>query len=110
MKGGMKMRILGKVFFVGIFLFGLSYVVMRLWNYALSPAIHVEIIDYWQAMALLVLAKILFGIPFRAGRGRRPWKNHRAWKEKFEQMSDEERAQMKARWREHWSRHKGNTH
>ncbi len=78
----------------------LSWIVMALWNFVLVHAINVKSINFWQAAGLLILAKILFGFRF----GRRP-KNGRSrqrsyWKEKWMNMSEEERIAFKAKWKE----------
>jgi len=38
-----------------------GYIVMFLWNYTITPIFSLKAISYWQAVALVVLAKILFG-------------------------------------------------
>ena len=62
--------------------------VMLLWNW-LMPAVFsgVRTIDYWQALGLLVLCRVLFG----GGRGHGRWHARRRWG----RMSMEERAQLK---------------
>lgn len=78
--------------------FGLTAVVMLLWNTILPGLLPVGIIGFWQAMGLLALCKILFG-GFRFGGGNH---NQQRWKNKFANMSDEEKEafkeKMKARW------------
>lgn len=53
----------------GIFIFG--EIVMLLWNALMPEIFHLPIISFWQALGLLVLAKIFFS-GFRGGgpRGR----------------------------------------
>jgi hypothetical protein len=64
-------------------------IVMLLWNALMPDIFHLPIIDFWHALGLLVLAKILFG-GFRGGFGYRG-----RWKDKLQQrwmsMSPEER-------------------
>ncbi len=83
--------------FIIFAVFGLAFVVMYLWNFAISPTFEINEISYWQAMAILVLSKILFG-GFR-GRGRSgpPWR--RKWKRKWDNMSSEDRQKFRAEWR-----------
>jgi hypothetical protein len=85
-----------------------SYVVMQLWNHLLPDILHTGTIDYWQAMGLFILAKILFGFGGRGGRGGGPWMRHRM--ERFKNMSPEEqerfREQMRARCGK-WGRNRG---
>lgn len=70
-----------------------SAVVMELWNLLLPEIFGVRAISFWQALGLLVLSKLLFG-GFRAGRGGGPqWR--RRMMERWEQMTPEERQQLK---------------
>ncbi len=73
----------------------LSFVVMQLWNWILPEAAGWNTITFWQAMGLLVLSKILFS---GWGRGGSKWKQYR-WKskmkEKWDNMSDEEKSKFK---------------
>ena len=50
-------------------------VLMFLWNYVMPGVFHLPAITFWQAVALLVLARLLTG---RIGHGRhgRPWFRH----------------------------------
>lgn len=82
--------------------FGLTAAVQYLWNAILPGAVHVSAITYWQAAGLLVLCKILFG-SFHFG------KRHdrsgfggpsRAMREKWTNMTDEERAMFKQRFKD----------
>jgi hypothetical protein len=80
------------VVFIGIF----SWLVMQLWNYLVPPLFHGPLIGYWQALALLVLSRILFGglRGFRGGHGH--WGRHR-WREHWESLTPEERAKLRER-------------
>lgn len=72
-----------------------SFIVMTLWNMILPAAITgVNPINFWQALGLLVLSKILFG-GFHGG-----WKQKRQqWKERMNQrlqnMTPEQREAFK---------------
>src|SRR6185437_15806987 len=102
-------------------LFG--YVVMSLWNWLIPSLFHgIGIITFWQAVGLLVLARILFH-GFGGGHGwrHRGWHGHGGWnrcncgghggnygpwghwREKWRNMTPDEREKMKAEW-------KGNVH
>jgi chromate transport protein ChrA len=74
----------------------LGFVVMNLWNW-LAPALFAgRTITFWQALALLVLSRILFG-GFR-GRPR----HHIAWRrglERWQAMTPEEREKFRQGWR-----------
>lgn len=86
-----------------------SFIVMQLWNHLL-PDIFTSIgpINFWQAMGLFVLCKILFGF---GGRGKMgggpPWMRRRGMmEEKFSGMSPEERERIKQQWKDRcgWGR------
>lgn len=69
----------------------LGWMVMLLWN-AVMPGVFgsVHSIDYWHAVGLLLLSRILFG-GFRGGGG---WRRHRHWR-RWEAMTPAEREQLK---------------
>ena len=97
MKTRTGIKITGALVLVGLALFGLSYIVMKLWNFALAPTFEINPITYWQAMGILILSKLLFGFPFRKGGGR--W-DRRRWSDKFKNMSEEERNEFRKKWQE----------
>jgi hypothetical protein len=72
-----------------------GFVVMGLWNALIPPIFGLRAIGFWQALGLLVLAKVLFGGFHRhsyGGRGH--WR--RAMRERWEQMTPEERERFRA--------------
>lgn len=76
----------------------LGWLVMLLWNW-LMPALFfgAREVDYWQAMGILLLSKILFG-GFRGG-------CHGRWKERrqhWESMTPEEREELKGHFKSRW--------
>lgn len=73
--------------------------VMLLWNW-LMPALFVgaRTIDYWHALGLLLLCKILFG----GGRG--GWRHRRRWDGMTVEEREELRRRFKGRWGSRWSR------
>jgi len=78
---------------VGVLVFG--SIVMLLWN-ALMPVIfHLPLISFWQALGLLLLAKILFS-GFRGGPGFRNKRDNlrQAWMN----MNPEQREKFKQEW------------
>lgn len=89
-----------------LFFFLMGYVVMLLWNYTLAEITPVQRINFWQAMALLLLCRILFG-GFRFGgpknRGGIPPQQVQQWREKWTHMSDEERERFKSAWKKRCS-------
>ncbi len=58
-KGVFKVLIGGVIVITLVFLFG--YITMRLWNWLMPEIFELGAINYWQALGLLILAKILFG-------------------------------------------------
>lgn len=81
-----------------VIIFG--YVVMLLWNALLPDIINVSRINFWQALGILVLSKILFG-GFGGGHGGK--KGGYKWKarmeEKWSAMTPEEKEKFKQEWR-----------
>jgi hypothetical protein len=66
--------------------FGL--IVQHLWNWLIPAIVGWHAINFWQAVGILLLSKILFG-GFRGGRGGMHWRHRMA--ERWEKMSPEER-------------------
>ena len=83
---------LAVVGFVALF----TWVVYALWNGVLIEVVGVKAITYWQALGLLVLAKILFGgFPCRGGRcGGGCWRG-RMMSKNWESLSPEQREKMR---------------
>lgn len=74
-----------------------SFITMTLWNALLPEIFHLPTINFWQALGLLVLSRLLFGGgPWHRG-GNPHWKNR--LKEKWEKMTPEEREQFHQRFR-----------
>src|SRR5213592_2192894 len=67
-----------------------GFIVMQLWNHVLAPSTGWHALTYWQAVGLLILAKILFG-GFRGGAGWRGGYWRHRMRERWEQMTPEER-------------------
>jgi len=82
----------------------LGWVVMMLWN-AVVPIVFVggRVIDYWHALGLLVLCRILFG----GFRGRGGWRGRR-WLQ-WEAMTPEEREQLRQSYAARCGRSEGRT-
>jgi hypothetical protein len=84
------------------FLAAFSWVVMSLWNWLVPALFHGPVVQYWQAVGLLVLSRILFG----GLRGRGGWHGHwrqRMWRERWANLTPQERERM----REHFQRRCG---
>lgn len=76
-------------------------IVMLLWNAILPAAVHASTINYWQATGLFILSRILFG-SFRGrprGGGPGMFRGGPEWREKWKNMSDEERMKFREEWR-----------
>jgi|SRR4029077_12150192 hypothetical protein len=67
----------------------LGFVVMGLWNSLMPPLFGLHLINFWQAVGLLLLSKILFG-GFRGGPGRHVYWRRRM-RERWDHMTPEER-------------------
>lgn len=81
----------------------MGYVVMLLWNNTLAVITPLQRINFWQAVGLLILCRILFGgFRFNGPKGRGGGPNHpkaQQWREKWMDMSDEERERFKSEWK-----------
>jgi hypothetical protein len=77
----------------GVFVFGI--IVMLLWNALMPDIFHLPIISFWQALGLLLLAKIFFS-GFRGGGPRGRMKDK--LREKWMTMTPEERERFKQDW------------
>ncbi len=83
----------------------LSALVMFLWNAILPDLAGVKPLTFWKALGLLVLTKILFGGIGRIFGG----KNHskkKHWRNKWMNMTKEERQEAKLRWKEYCKKRK----
>jgi Ca2+/H+ antiporter, TMEM165/GDT1 family len=75
-----------------------GWIVMSLWNAVLVPAVGANIITFWQALGILVLSRILVG-----GFGGEGKKRHRGWKDKCNNMTEEEKQKFKEEIKQQWS-------
>ena len=93
-------RFLFMPFGVAAILALVSFVVMQLWNHLLPQILHVEAINFWQAMGIFVLCKILFGFGGKGGPGGgAPWmRRKQMMNERLAGMSPEERERFKQQW------------
>ncbi len=89
------LAILGMLIFITVG----GLVVRELWNWLLPPLLHWPLITFWQALALLVLCRILFGgLGWRGGPG---YRMRRRMEERCG-MTPEEREKFRQRMRERW--------
>ena len=92
----MKKGLIGLMFLAAIAAFGA--IVMLLWN-GLMPAIFgIAAINFWQALGVLVLSKILFG-GFPPGKHLGSRRSHNLFREKWQKMNEEERREFLKRHR-----------
>jgi hypothetical protein len=92
---------------IAVFLAVISFVVMTLWNWLVPALFAGPLVSYWQALGLLVLIRLLCGgfRPHHHGHGRGPF--GRSWhdsRERWKQMTPEERDEFRSRFRERWGR------
>lgn len=79
-----------------------SGAVMFIWNWTIPHIFNAQEINFWQALGLLVLSKLLFG----TGRMMMPYrKNH--MRNKWEEMSPEARQRFYERMKKHHHYHFG---
>lgn len=73
-----------------------GWVVTGLWNWLIPSVFGLHTIGFWQALGLLVLARILFG-GFRGGQGHRFGRRRmmKQWAERWEKMTPEEREKFR---------------
>ncbi|HRH38991.1 MAG TPA: hypothetical protein PK760_11625 [Flavobacteriales bacterium] len=79
-------------------------VVMLLWNAIIPGLTGWAFITWPKALGLLVLCKLLFGGFHGRHKHGGPWGRHGHWREKWANMSDEQRAEMKQRWQQRCGR------
>jgi len=83
-----------------VFIFIGGEVVLQLWNWLLPPLFGWHELTFWQALGMLGLCRILFGGFGMHGSGRPNWR--RRMRERWENMTPEEREPFRQRMRERW--------
>jgi hypothetical protein len=96
MKSKKGLKIIAIPIFIALGIAVLSFVVMKLWNFSLVKAANLNEINYWQAMALLVLSKILFGFGMGGQR-----KGHRKWSKRGRPLTGDQKEAFKHKWKEY---------
>jgi hypothetical protein len=73
-----------------------GFAVMYLWNWLVPAIVGWKSIDFWQALGLLVLSRILFGFRLGFG-GRGHWRGRwrGRWGQRWAQMTPEEREKFR---------------
>ncbi len=92
MRGRKIFRILKIAALVAVAVMVFGFVVTHLWNYVMPSVFGLHMITFWQAVALVILGKILFG-GFRPGRGGMHWRGRMM--ERWEQMTPEQREKFR---------------
>jgi Ca2+/H+ antiporter, TMEM165/GDT1 family len=90
------------ILFVFAFIVPISFIVMALWNNILVPVLHVALINFWQALGIFALSKILFGgFPGKPGWGGRGFRRREMedMRNKWFGLSPEEKERFKADWK-----------
>lgn len=83
-----------------IIFLAVALIVMWLWNCILPEILGVKIINYWQAMGILLLSKILFGgFHGKFGQGMREMKE-KHMQNRMEGMTPEEKEKFKEIWKQ----------
>ena len=90
-----KFRFLIPIFVLGVVAL-VALAVYGLWNGVLTEVVGVKTVTYWQALGILVLARILFGgFPGRRGGPfGPPWRRHMMMK-RWESLTPEQREKMR---------------
>jgi len=104
-RGFIAAKILKIILFVALGILVFGSLVMWLWNAVLVQVLHVGIINFPQALGILLLSKILFGGFRGAHWGRHKWreKMHDRW----EKMTPEDREKFKQEWQNRCGRRFG---
>ena len=89
--------------FAVLFVLVIGNVVMYLWNAILPDLINANPINFWQSVGIFVLARLLFG-GFKGGSSHRSKRKH--WKEKWKNMNEDERHELKSKWKDYCNRKK----
>ncbi len=90
-----------RIFFLPLILLGfsaLSGVIMFLWNWLIPSIFHLTAITFWQAAGLFALSRLLFG-GFHFKRHQAPPFVKRHFRDRFMNMTDEEKADFKNEWK-----------
>ena len=91
-----------------VFALVFAFLVQWLWNHLLPDIFGVKMITYWQAVGLIILTKLLFGVagphhwPHRRKHPRR-WQSHPAWRQKnapYADIADEDWRYYEQYWQE----------
>lgn len=96
--------LLKSLFFVVIAVVAMAAVVMWLWNWLIPDLFNGSTITFWQAIGLMLLSRILFRGFIGWKGGQHFYERRKEWKEKWDQMTPEEREKMRELWKKRCSR------
>jgi hypothetical protein len=98
-----KMKKMWKIKMIAIVFAGviaLAAIVMWLWNWLVPDLFNGPMINFFQAIGLMLLSRILFrGFHKMGGCNGQPYGPWNNWKQKMENMSPEERERMRELWK-----------
>ncbi|PWS27823.1 hypothetical protein DHW03_09610 [Pedobacter yonginense] len=78
----------------------LGFIVMYLWNWILPDITHAGTLNFWQALGLLVLCRLLFGNFNKGGGGKNRFRERAMeMRTKWQSMNEEERVKFKEEFR-----------
>ena len=88
--------------FIFAVLVPLGFIIMALWNNILAAVIHISVINFWQALGIFLLSRILFGgFPGKPGWARHGYRRHEMeeMRNKWFNLSPEEKKQFRQNWK-----------
>lgn len=86
-------KIAGGFLLFGLAILAFGMVTMYLWNWIMPYLFQLPVIDFYMAIGMVILSKILFGgIRIREGKH---WGSRKYWKARWECMTPEEREKFK---------------
>jgi hypothetical protein len=109
-KAGMIFKV---VAFVLLAIFVFTFVTLSLWNWLVPELFNGPVINFWQALGLLLLSKILFSGFGGKSHGHNSNRYGAEWKKRFvdkvSSLSTEEREAFKQKMKDKWCRWDENT-
>jgi hypothetical protein len=89
---------------------GFGAVVMLLWNVLVPDIFGLAVINFWQALGLLALSRLLFSGVGRGMTDARMYRHHNPIHEKWEKMTPEERKEFISKRHKFFHRHLSGRH
>lgn len=88
------LKIVGGFILFALAIAAFGYITMYLWNWIMPYLFQLPVIDFYMAIGLVILSKILFG-GIRVREGKR-WGSGKYWKAKMDCMTPEDREKFKS--------------